>query len=106
MFMLFFTVVEVARVRNSRNMVAWLLLYIFPSQLKIVKVIPILKKYDNNIFNNYRQISLLPVLSKVIEKVICSQINNFFITNNLFYDSQYGFRPGHSTEYAAIEITD
>ena len=27
-------------------------------------------------------------------------------TNNLFYDSQYGFRPGHSTEYAAIEITD
>ena len=106
MFMLFFTVVEVARVRNSRNMVAWLLLYIFPSQLKIVKVIPILKKYDNNIFNNYRQISHLPVLPKVIEKVICSQINNFFITNNLFYDSQYGFRPGHSTEYAAIEITD
>ena len=79
---------------------------VFPSQLKIAKVIPIFKKDDNKIFNNYRPISLLPVLSKVVEKVICSQINNFFITNNLFYDSQYGFRPGHSTEYAAIEITD
>ena len=79
---------------------------VFPSQLKIAKVIPIFKKDDNNIFNNYRPILLLPVLSKVVEKVICSLINNFFITNNLFYDSQYGFRPGHSTEYAAIEITD
>ena len=66
---------------------------VFPSQLNIAKVIPIFKKDDNKIFNNYRPISLLPVLSKVVEKVICSQINNFFITNNLFYDSQYGFRP-------------
>ena len=57
-------------------------------------------------FNNYRPISLLPVLSKVVEKVISSQINDFLKTNNLFYDSQYGFRPGHSTEYPAIEITD
>ena len=79
---------------------------VFPSQLKIAIVIPIFKKDDNKIFNNYRPISLLPALSKVVEKVICSQINNFFITNNLFYDSQYGFRSGHSTEYAAIEITD
>ena len=30
----------------------------------------------------------------------------FFLINNLFYDSQYGFRPGHSTEYAAIELSD
>ena len=78
----------------------------FPPQLKIAKVIPMYKKDANNIFNNYRPISLLPALSKVVEKVICSQINNFFITNNICYDSQCGFRPGHSTEYAAIEITD
>ena len=57
-------------------------------------------------FNNYRPISLLPVLSKVVENVICSQLNNFVITNDLFFDNQYGFRPGYSTEYAAIEITD
>ena len=59
-------------------------------------------------FNNYRPISILPVVSKVVEQVISSQINDFFKINNLFYDSQciYVFRPGHSTEYAAIEITD
>ena len=79
---------------------------VFPSQLKIAKVIPIFKKDDNKMFNNYRPIALLPVLSKVVEQVISSQINNFFKINNLFYDSQYGFRPGHSKEYAAIEITD
>ena len=79
---------------------------VFPSQLKIAKVIPIFKKDDNKLFNNYRPISLLPVLSKVVEQVISSQINDFFKINNLFYDSQYGFRPGHSTEYAAIELSD
>ena len=79
---------------------------VFPSQLKIAKVIPIFKKDDNKLFNNYRPISLLPVLSKVVEKVISSQINDLKKINNLFYDSQYGFRPGHSTEYAAIELSD
>ena len=91
---------------TQNNDIEWNFTDVFPSQLKIAKVIPTFEKGDNKIFNNYRPISLLPALSKVVEKVICSQINNFFITNNLFYDSQYGLRPGHSTEYAAIEITD
>ena len=80
--------------------------YSIKFSFKIAKVIPIFKKDDNKMFNNYRPISLLPDLSKVVEKVISSQISDFFKTNNLFYDSQYGFPPVHSTEYAAIEITD
>ena len=56
---------------------------VFPSQLKIAKVIPIFKKDDNKMFNNYRPISLLPVLSKVVEKVISSQINDFFQNKQL-----------------------
>ena len=73
----------------------------------IAKVIPTFKNYYNSKFNNYRPISLLHFfLSKVVEKVIRSQKNNVFITNNLLYDSQYGYRPEHSTEDAAIEMTD
>ena len=51
---------------------------VFPSQLKIAKVIPIFKKDDNKMVNNYWPVSLLPVLSKVVEQVISSQINDFF----------------------------
>ena len=45
---------------------------VFPSQLKMAKVIPMFKKDDYKLFNNYIPISLLPVLSKLVEKVICS----------------------------------
>ena len=58
------------------------------------------------LFTNYRPISLLPIFSKVIEKVICIQINGFFVENKLFFNHQYGFRSGHSTELAALELTD
>ena len=44
--------------------------------------------------------------SKVIEKVICIQINDFFVENKSFFNHQYGFRSGHSTELAAPELTD
>ena len=57
---------------------------VFPSQLKIAKVIPIFKKDDNTMFNNYIPITLLPVLSKVVEQVISSQINYCVNINNLF----------------------
>ena len=57
----------------------------FPEQLKIAKVIPIFKKDDNLQFNNYRPISLLPVLSKVIEKAICNQLTHFFSNKQLAF---------------------
>ena len=79
---------------------------IFPEQLKIAKVIPIYKKDDDTIFSNYRPISILPAISKIIEKVIYGQIYYYFSQNKLFSDSQYGFRHGHSTELAALEIVD
>ena len=75
---------------------------IFPEQLKIAKVIPIYKKDDDTIFSNYRPISILPAISKIIEKVIYGQIYHYFSQNKLFSDSQYGFRHGHSTELAAL----
>ena len=55
---------------------------------------------------NYRPISLLPVISKVVEKIVFSQLYKYFNDNNLLYNSQYGFRKGHSCELAAMEVTD
>ena len=57
---------------------------IFPDKLKIAKVVPIFKKGDNTLMNNYRPISLLPVISKVIEKIICTQLSTYFENNNFF----------------------
>ena len=79
---------------------------IFPDKLKIAKVVPIFKSGDCALTNNYRPISLLPVISKVIEKIIYTQLSLYFESNKLFSDSQYGFRPNHSTEQATLELTD
>ena len=56
--------------------------------------------------DNYRPISLLPVISKVFEKVVFFQLYDYLIKNKLLYVSQYGFRKLHSTELAALEFTD
>ena len=45
-------------------------------------------------------------MSKVFEKVICNQLTIYFENNHLFNASQYGFRKNHSTEFAALELTD
>ena len=80
---------------------------IFPNKLKLAQVIRIYKKDDPTQVTNYRPISLLlPVLSKVIEKTIAKQLSGYFEDNKLFNQNQYGFRPGHSTEHAALELVD
>ena len=47
-----------------------------------------------------------PSISKVFEKIVFNQLYKYFQDNKLFYPSQYGFREGHSTEMAALELTD
>ena len=56
--------------------------------------------------SNYRPISILPVLSKIIESVMHSQLMHYFSKNKLFSTQQYGFRPNRSTELAALELMD
>ena len=46
---------------------------------------------------NYRPISLLPIISKVMEPIIASDIKSFLFSNGLISDHQFGFRPSHST---------
>ncbi len=78
----------------------------FPDVLKTAKVIPIFKKGDKLNLNNYRPISLLPIFSKVLEKVINNQITKKLDELHLINDNQYGFRTAHSTEDAVIKFID
>ena len=79
---------------------------ILPDTLKIAKVIPLFKKGDQEQIDNYRPISILQAISKIIEKVIFIQLYDNFNTNSLFYKSQYGFHHKHSAELAVLEIVD
>ena len=79
---------------------------IFPDYLKIARVIPLYKKDEDYIFSNYRPISILPSISKVFERVIFNQLYDFFQENNLFYEGQFGFRSGHSTELATVDLVN
>ena len=78
----------------------------FPENMKTAKVIPIFKTGEDNKFNNYIPISLLPVFSKVLEKIVFNRVFNFLNKNNQIFNSQYGFCPYHSTEHALIEVQD
>ena len=77
---------------------------IVPHHMKRAKVIPIFKSGNKNIFNNYRPISILPALSKILEKVMANKLMNYMESNNLFYQHQYGFRPKHSTIHPIIQL--
>ena len=79
---------------------------IFPDKYKISKVVLIYKCNDETALNNYRPISVLPSLAKVVERVIFNQIHEYFNLHNLYYGNQHGFRKGHSTELAILEVID
>ena len=79
---------------------------IFPTDWKTAKVIPTHKSGAHSNPDNYRPISVLPVISKVIEKVIHHQLIIFLDKNHLLTNFQFGFRPKLSTEYAATILLD
>ena len=70
---------------------------IFPSRMKIAKVIPIYKKGSHLDANNYRPISLLPVLSKSLESIMFNRLTSFITKFDLLTTTQFGFQKGKST---------
>ena len=72
--------------------------------MKLADVCPLFKSKDRSETNNYRPISLLLTLSKLLEKIICEKVYTFFNNMNQIYVSQYGFRSGHSCENAISEL--
>ena len=79
---------------------------IFPNSWKIAKVTPIFKEDARTDPNNYRPISVLPVVSKLIEIIVFKQLYEYLNTNHLLTESQSGFRPMFSTETALLEMTN
>ena len=70
---------------------------LFPRSCKIAKVKPLFKKDSKNDSQNYRPISLLPILSKIIERIIHDQTQEFLSKNKILYRFQSGFRKNYST---------
>ena len=79
---------------------------IFPDEFNIAKVISYLNKRDKSDINNHRSISIMPVISDIIESVLHNQLYAYLNQHNLLYNHQYGFRKQHSTELAALELID
>ena len=79
---------------------------VFPSKLKICKIIPIYKNGDKQLFTNYRPVSLLPQFSKIVEKLFNKRLMDFVDKNELLYNGQYGFRHNMSTSLALLQLTE
>jgi Reverse transcriptase (RNA-dependent DNA polymerase) len=79
---------------------------IFPSKLKQSRIVPIFKAGEHDNCDNYRPISLLSTLSKVLEKIVQIKLVNHLESNNLIYKHQYGFMKGKSTEHNLLHVTN
>ena len=78
----------------------------FPESCKIVKLKPLFKKGSKTNPSNYRPISLLPLISKIIEKLIHEQTSSFLSNNEILYNYQSGFRKNHSTDSCLTFLPD
>ncbi|CAB4007177.1 Hypothetical predicted protein [Paramuricea clavata] len=76
------------------------------NDLKTARISPIYKSGNKKVRGNYRPISVLSVIAKLFEKLICEQLNLFLEENKILSSCQSGFRKGHSTTSALLENTD
>jgi hypothetical protein len=79
---------------------------VYPSLLKIAKVIPLYKKGPKDECSNYRPISLLMHINKVFEKLIHKRLYSFLQKNNVLNQNQYGFRKNSSTAFAIYDLIE
>lgn len=76
---------------------------VFPRKMQVARVTALHKKGNKNDMANYRPVSILPVMSKVLEKVILQRFTDFEEKHSLLICSQFGFRKGLSTEFALLK---
>ena len=78
----------------------------FPDSMKKAEIIPLFKGKEWDQVINYRPISLLITMLKVLKKIIYKRLYKFINKHDILYQSQYGFRNKHSCEQAILELTD
>ena len=79
---------------------------VFPDKLKIAKVISIFKKGNPELPSNYRPISLLPIFSKIFEKLMYKRLYRFLEIHKVLYSLQFGFQENHSIDHALVSLTE
>lgn len=101
--------------KSSADLIAPSLTYIynlslvsgtFPGDWKTAKVVPLFKAGNKDQVGNYRPISILPVVAKILEKEVHRQAYAYVIEHNLLHSSQHGFRRKRSTQTALINVVD
>ena len=78
----------------------------FPSIWNHAKVLPLLRKGDPLIAKNYRPVAVLPIFSKILERVVFNQLVSYLDSNNLIHPNHHGSRSGHSTSTALVQMND
>ena len=78
----------------------------FPSEWKVARLLPLFKKGPRNLAENYRPISILPTISKLMERIMYDQLYEYLNENSLLSDHQFGFRKFHSTASALLDCTN
>ena len=77
---------------------------IFPDAMKLLDTVPLYKSKERTLTTNYRPVSLLITLSKLLEKTVHSRVYEFLEHTKQMYTSQYGFRKKHSCKTAIAEL--
>ena len=76
----------------------------FPEVMKLAEVVPLFKGKEHYLANNYRPISLLTTISKVLEKIVYKRVYEYLTKTGQLYENQYGFREKHSCEQAIGQV--
>ena len=79
---------------------------ILPEQLNVAKVSPIFKVGSIEEIGNYRPISVLPLFSKVLERIMYNRASQYFKENDMFFPKQFGFQVNNSAHHAILNLTD